>query len=258
MPDLQVRAAHGRGQPGPAGQLARAAEPADVADLGHHDQCGELPDPRQRPERLDSGIGPGVLVQLTVDPVDHRRQAVDDRQAIGDDLPRCRRQVQLGQPAAAGPGPVAGRPVIAVVGGDRVDPVPQLGAEADQADPVPQQRAELADLRRGDPRLGQQVRSQQLRQNRGVDLVVLQPGRGDGLAPQRVHHVRLEAVVLQQIGQPAPAERGLERHRRPEGRSPISRRNGSEPFTTFLLTCTVPSSATTATWDRLRCTSIPT
>ena len=126
-------------------------------------------------------------------------------------------QVQLGQPAAAGPGPVAGGPVIAVVGGDRVDPVAQLGAEPDQADPVPQQRAELADLRRRDPRLGQQVRAQQLRQDRGVDLVVLQPRRGDRLAPQRVHQVRVEAVVLQQLGQPAPAERGLERHRRPRG-----------------------------------------
>jgi hypothetical protein len=30
-----------------------------------------------------------------------------------------------------------------------------------------------------------------------------------------VHQVRLEAVVLQQLDQPAPAERGLERHRRP-------------------------------------------
>ena len=32
-----------------------------------------------------------------------------------------------------------------------------------------------------------------------------------------MHQVRLEAVVLQQPGQPAPAERGLERHRRPGG-----------------------------------------
>jgi hypothetical protein len=45
-----------------------------------------------------------------------------------------------------------------MVGGHCVDPVPRLGGEPDQADPVPQQRAELADLRRGDPRLGQQVR----------------------------------------------------------------------------------------------------
>jgi hypothetical protein len=104
-----------------------------------------------------------------------------------------------------------------VVGGDRVDPVPQLGAEPDQADPVPYQRAELADRLRGDPRFGQQVRPQQLGQDRRVDLVVLQPRRGDRLAPQRVHQVRLEAVVLQQLGQPSPAECGLERHRRPRG-----------------------------------------
>ncbi len=44
---------------------------------------------------------------------------------------------------------------------------------------------------------------------------VLQPGRGDRLAPQRVHQVRVEAVILQQPDQPAPPERGLERHRRP-------------------------------------------
>jgi hypothetical protein len=44
----------------------------------------------------------------------------------------------------------------------------------------------------------------------------------------------------------------------PVGRSPISRSIGSDPFTTFLLTCTFPSSVTTATWERLRCTSMPT
>src|SRR6516164_749687 len=46
-------------------------------------------------------------------------------------------------------------------------------------------------------------------------LVVLQPRRGDRLAPQRVHQVRLEAVALQQLHQPPGAERGLERRRRP-------------------------------------------
>ena len=55
VPDFEVRAPHRRGQPGPAGQLAGAAEPGDVADLGHHDQRGELPDPGQRPEHLDPG-----------------------------------------------------------------------------------------------------------------------------------------------------------------------------------------------------------
>ena len=103
MPDFEVRAPHRRGQPGPAGQLAGTAEPGDVTDLGQHHQRGELTDPGQRPQYLDPGVGLGVLVQLTVDPVDQRRQAVDDRQAVGDDLPRRGGQVQLGQPAAAGP-----------------------------------------------------------------------------------------------------------------------------------------------------------
>ncbi len=58
-----------------------------------------------------------------------------------------------------------------MVGGDRVDPVALLGAEADQAGPVPQQRAELPHLRRGDPRFREQVRAEQLRQDGGVDLV---------------------------------------------------------------------------------------
>jgi hypothetical protein len=87
VPDFEVRAPHRRGQPGPAGQLAGAAEPGDVADLGEHDQRGELPDPGQRPEHFDQGVGLGVLVQLAVDPLDQRCQAVDDRQAVGDDLP---------------------------------------------------------------------------------------------------------------------------------------------------------------------------
>jgi hypothetical protein len=52
-----------------------------------------------------------------------------------------------------------------------VDPVPQAGAQPDQPDPVPQQRADVPHLRRGDPRLRQQVGPQQLRQDRGIDLV---------------------------------------------------------------------------------------
>jgi hypothetical protein len=55
-----------------------------------------------------------------------------------------------------------------VVRGDRVDPVAQLGAEPDQGDPVPQQHPELADIRGRELRLGQQVRPQQLRQDRGA------------------------------------------------------------------------------------------
>ena len=50
----------------------------------------------------------------------------------------------------------------------------------------------------GDPCLRQQVGAQQLRQDRRVHLVVLQPRRGDRLALQRVDQVRLEAVAFEQ------------------------------------------------------------
>ena len=49
VPNGAVRAADGRGEPGPGRQLARRGEPGDVADLGHHDQRGEPPQPGGRP-----------------------------------------------------------------------------------------------------------------------------------------------------------------------------------------------------------------
>jgi hypothetical protein len=86
-----------------------------------------------------------------------------------------------------------------VVGQHGVDPVAQQRPQPHQLDPVPQQRPQLAHRGRRDPRLRQQVRAQQLRQNLGVDLVVLQPRRSDRLAPQRVHQVRAEPVALEQL-----------------------------------------------------------
>ena len=50
------------------------------------------PTPGQRGQDLDPRVGLGVLAQLGVDPVDDRHQAVDDRQAAGDDLPGDRGQ----------------------------------------------------------------------------------------------------------------------------------------------------------------------
>jgi hypothetical protein len=44
----------------------------------------------------------------------------------------------------------------------------------------------------------------------GVHGVVLDAGRGDGLRPQRMGHVRGDPGVGEQIGEPAPAVGGLE------------------------------------------------
>jgi hypothetical protein len=75
----------------------------------------------------------------------------------------------------------------------------------------------------GDPRLRQQIRAQQLGQRPGIDPIVFQPRRRDRLAPARVRQVRLQLEVIKQLGQPGPAVRGLERHRR-------ARRQPAEDF----------------------------
>jgi hypothetical protein len=64
---------------------------------------------------------------------------------------------------------------MTVAGDDGVDPVAQPGPQPHQRHPVAQQRPQLPHLRPGDPRLRQQVRPEQLGENRGTGLVILQP-----------------------------------------------------------------------------------
>ena len=175
VPDGAVRAADGRGEPGPGGQLARRAEPGDVTDLGEDDQRGEVPDAGQLRQDLDPRVGPGALADLDIEPVDRDLQGIDQRQVVLDHLPRDRRERERGEPAPAGPAPAAGRPVMTVVGQDSVDPVAQQRPQPHQLGAVPQQRPQLPHRRRRDPRLREQVRAEQLRQDRGVDLIVFQP-----------------------------------------------------------------------------------
>jgi hypothetical protein len=113
------------------------------------------------------GPGPGTLMNLPVQPVDPPLDRADQAPVIPGQLAGHRRQVQGGEPGPARAGPVpAGRPVMAVAGDDGVDPVAQPGPQPHQRHPVAQQRPQLTDGRRGDPRLRQQVRPQQLAQNR--------------------------------------------------------------------------------------------
>jgi hypothetical protein len=95
------------------------------------------PDAGQCPEHLDPRSALACWRSSpSIRPVSGARPA-GDRQAVGHDLPRRRRQFEPGQPAAAGPGQVAAGPVIAEVGHHRVDPVLLLGAQPDQPGPVP-------------------------------------------------------------------------------------------------------------------------
>jgi hypothetical protein len=102
---------------------------------------------------------------------------------------------------------------------------------------------------RRDPRLRKQVGAQQLRQGRGIDLVVLQPRRGDRLALQRMHHVRLEAVGLQQLQQPPQPNAASYAAGVPAGSFPITDKIGLTPLGTLRLARTSPPSLITATWN---------
>jgi hypothetical protein len=75
---------------------------------------------------------------------------------------------------------------------------------------VAQQAAEVSDLPGGDPRLRQEVGAQQLGEDPGVDLVVLQASMGDRLAGRGMHQVRLQLALLQQVSQPSPPVGRLE------------------------------------------------
>jgi hypothetical protein len=97
-----------------------------------------------------------------------------------------------------------------------------------------------------------------LRERCRIGLVVLQPRRGDRLALQRVHHVRLEAVAFEQLQQPPQPNAASNAVGVPAGRPPITDKTGFTPFGTLRLASTSPPSLITATWERLRWTSIPT
>ena len=164
---VRPRAAHGRGEPGPAGQLAGASEAADVADLGEHDQGGELAHAGQRGQRPGPRVGLGVLAQLAVDPVGQRRQARPvTARAVGHDLAGNRGQPRA-RPASRG----RARTGSCRTGRSRNRLPPRgsgsaAGCPAGPARPGAAAARGAAAPQAGDPRLREQVRAQQLGQDR--------------------------------------------------------------------------------------------
>ena len=227
-----------------------------------HDQRGELPDPGQRPEHLDSRVGLGVRRAA------RRRsgrsaapgRSITARQSVTISRD-AERQVQSGQPAPARPGPASWRTghgrgrrrprgsgcAAGCRGRTRPIRVPQQRPEPPDASPgrsTPRAAGPRAAAAPGSPRLPSFF------------------SRAEAIALHRSGCTMPCASKPEVLAADRPAElaaeRGLERHRRPRaGRSPISRSNGSEPFTTFLFSCTcalgprrLPPPGT-----RLRCTS---
>jgi hypothetical protein len=151
--------------------------------------------------------------QVALQPGDDRGELVDQPAAVGDDAARSGRQHKPVQPGPSRLGPQRLGELHAAVGEHGVDAVLEDGAKPDQAGAVAQQGALVTHRLWGDPRLGQGVGAQQVRQGAVIDPVVFEAGRRDRLAAAGVDQVRLQAELLEQVSQPAPAVGGLERHR---------------------------------------------
>jgi hypothetical protein len=106
----------------------------------------------------------------------------------------------------------------AELGQHAVDLVLAAGAQLHQLAAVPGDLAELADLRRGDPRLRQPAHPQQVGQVTGVQLVVLDPAVTEFPDAQRVRQVHLGAGRRQRVRRPVPAVAGLQHHLRVQAR----------------------------------------
>ena len=148
--------------------LRAEAHRGDVADLGQQDQRGERADAGQPGQGLDPRVTPGVAADLGIEPAGDRFQGAGQRQGVGDHLRRDGGQLQRGEPFPARPAPVPGRPVVAVVGQHGVDPVLQQVRSRTSCARCRSSARSWPHLRRRDPRLGQQVGAQQLRQDRGA------------------------------------------------------------------------------------------
>jgi hypothetical protein len=108
VPDFEVRAAHGRVSPAQAASLRALPKRLTQPISASMTSAVNSPTPGSVRSTLTRGSAFACRCSSPPGPLDQRCQGVDDRQAVGDDLPRRGRQVQLSQPAAARPGPVAG------------------------------------------------------------------------------------------------------------------------------------------------------
>jgi hypothetical protein len=194
------------GQSGPAAQLLRAGEPADVADLGDEHRGKGRADPA---DLLDHPVAtvPGKPVR------DHRPErfdlavvGVDELEQRIDALAVDQIQGRGAQPRHPGPPEQVRRGrQLALLGQGGVHLGFQPRTQRDELGAVPYQLTQLPLMRRGDIGLGQPPHPQQIRQVRSVTDVVLHPPVSEPLDPERMGQVDLGASGLQRIDRPVPA-----------------------------------------------------
>jgi hypothetical protein len=202
------------GQPGPAAQLLRTTEPADVTDLSDEHRGEGRADTT---DLLDHPVAtvPGETVG------DHRPEqlnlsvvGVDQLQQRVDPLPVDQLQRHGAQRHPGGAEQVRGGGQLALLGQRRVHLGLQPAAQGDQLGAVAHQLAQLPLGRGGDVGLGQPAHAQQIGQIRGVAHVVLDPPVGEAFHPQRMRQMNLGTGGLQHVDRPVPAVGRLQHHLR--------------------------------------------
>ena len=182
--------------------MTRRGEPGDIADLGHEDGGEDGPDTR---DRLDGVVAEvtgeprcGLLLaggDLGVDQLDELTQALD-AEPVGRGEGHGVQQVLAGEPEQ-----VAHRHADALLGQDGVDLGLQSRTEVDELGPGPDELTHLAQLRWGDPRLGQAPHAQQVDEVGRVAFVVLQTPVAP-VVPQRMGQVHGRAALFEHVGCP--------------------------------------------------------
>ena len=234
-------------------------EAGDVADLGDDQHRGVAPDAADLAEHVTRS---SALARASIS----RVVAVISRSKsqISDIRLSSRRREPVGQLEAGEELAAAFAEQVGVLGQDpvagqqRVHAVLDRGAHPGQRRAVAQQLAQIAQLGRGDVRLGQQPGAQQVRERLGVDRVGLHPRGGDRPGAQRVREMHVIAGLLEQLGQPLPAVGRLQRDVRRRPGSPSSSRNVSRSLTIRRDSVSSPCSSMIAICERRRCRSMPT
>ena len=154
----------------PRAQMPGGGETVHVADLGHEDRRGDRPDPVYG---LDGPVT-GVVFELLVRSGARPWRAPGRRSRAGPATTRPAARKVRGSPShrAAlwphGPNMSGQGGQDPQLGHHRVDLRLGRGAQRGQLGPVADQLSQLAHLRRGDPRLGQVIAAQPVRQLGGV------------------------------------------------------------------------------------------
>src|SRR5439155_18770915 len=201
------------GQAHVTGDLLGVRETLDVAELEDEDDRDEGADAGDRGEALHARIAAPARDEFAVEPTDLRVERGQQGAAVLANPARGLGQEQVLQLALAALGePALARGRLEIAPGEHgLEAIADHAAEPDELDAMPDEFARLAQRDRRNPDRGQEIAPEQEREALGVDAVVLEASGGDRLVLLRMGEDRLMAELLQEIDQPPPGPRGLDR-----------------------------------------------